>query len=90
MARYGLGQDEGLSNLKDRQLVPPPVMVHPNRWRFDQLLAWEEKRMELAEAVLEALVDPCRDTVSSSPTQATTACGWRSRPVLCLRAPRDN
>lgn len=55
MARYGWGRTKGYQNLKDRSLVPPPVMTHPDRWRLDQLLAWEEKRMELAEAALGAL-----------------------------------
>ena len=53
MARYGWGKTKGYQNLKDRELVPPPVMTHPDRWRLDQLLAWEEKRMALAEAALE-------------------------------------
>lgn len=50
MARYGWGKTKGYQNLKDRELVPAPVMTHPDRWRLDQLLAWEEKRMALAEA----------------------------------------
>jgi hypothetical protein len=54
--RYGWGKTKGYQNLKDRSLVPAPVMTHPDRWRLDQLLAWEEKRMALAEAALEALV----------------------------------
>ena len=58
MARYGWGKTKGYQNLKDRELVPAPVMTHPDRWRLDQLLAWEEKRMALAEAALEALVAP--------------------------------
>jgi hypothetical protein len=58
MARYGWGKTKGYQNLKDHELVPPPVMTHPDRWRLDQLLAWEEKRMALAEAALEALVAP--------------------------------
>ncbi|MFC5728885.1 MULTISPECIES: hypothetical protein [Nocardioides] len=61
MARYGWGKTKGYQNLKDRSLVPPPVMTHPDRWRLDQLLAWEEKRMELAEAALKALVAPDRE-----------------------------
>lgn len=56
MARYGWGKTKGYQNLKDRSLVPAPVMTHPDRWRLDQLLAWEEKRMALAEAALEALL----------------------------------
>lgn len=60
MARYGWGKTKGYQNLKDRELVPPPVITHPDRWRLDQLLAWEEKRMELAEAALEALLAPDR------------------------------
>jgi len=64
MARYGWGKTKGYQILKDRELVPPPVMTHPNRWRLDQLLACEEKRMALAEAALEALVTPGRDEVS--------------------------
>ena len=60
MRRYGWGKTKGYQNLKDRELVPPPVMTHPDRWRLDQLLAWEGKRMALAEAALEALVAPER------------------------------
>ena len=66
MARYGWGKTKGYPNLKDRELVPPPVMTHPDRWRLDQLLAWEEKRMALAEAALEALITPDREPSSVS------------------------
>ncbi|WP_248580631.1 hypothetical protein [Nocardioides sp. InS609-2] len=64
MRRYGWGKTKGYRNLKDRELVPPPVMTHPDRWRLDQLLAWEEKRMALAQAALEALVAPDRDEMT--------------------------
>jgi hypothetical protein len=64
MARYGWGKTKGYQNLKDRELVPPPVMTHPDRWRLDQLLAWEERRMELAAAALEALIAPEREATS--------------------------
>lgn len=50
MARYGWGKTKGYQNLKDRDLLPPPVMTHPDRWRLDQLLAWEDHRIESAEA----------------------------------------
>ena len=60
IARYGWGKTKGYQNLKDRELVPPPVMTHPDRWRLDQLLAWEERRMAMAEAALRALLDPDR------------------------------
>ena len=63
MARYGWGKTKGYQNLKDRTLVPAPVVTHPDRWRLDQLLAWEEKRMELAEPALKTLVAPERDEV---------------------------
>jgi hypothetical protein len=66
MARYGWGKTKGYQNLKDRELVPPPVMTHPDRWRLDQLLAWEEKRMELAEAALQSLAAPDREEVNLS------------------------
>ena len=56
MARYGWGKTKGYQNLKDHELVPPPVMTHPDRWRLDQRLAWEEKRIALAEAALSALL----------------------------------
>ncbi len=59
--RYDWGKTKGYQNLKDRGLVPPPVMTHPDRWRLDQLLAWEEKRIALAEAGLEALLSPHRE-----------------------------
>ncbi|MFC4783360.1 hypothetical protein ACT8ZV_02720 [Nocardioides sp. MAHUQ-72] len=64
MARYGWGKTKGYQNLKDRELVPPPVMTHPDRWRLDQLLAWEEKRMELAQAALDALVALEREPIA--------------------------
>lgn len=60
MRRYGWGKTKGYQNLKDRELVPPPVMTHPDRWRLDQLLAWEKRRMAMAEAALMALVEPDR------------------------------
>lgn len=64
IARYGWGKTRGYQHLKDRSDVPPPVMTHPDRWRLDQLLAWEEKRMALAEAAMDALVTPERDPAS--------------------------
>jgi hypothetical protein len=60
MARYW-GKTKGYQKLKDRELVPAPVMTHPDRWRLDQLLAWEQERMALAEAALEAPVAPDRE-----------------------------
>jgi predicted DNA-binding transcriptional regulator AlpA len=60
MRRYGWAKTKGYQNLKDRDLVPPPVMTRPDRWRIDQLLAWGERRIALAEATLEALVAPER------------------------------
>jgi hypothetical protein len=62
--RYGWGKTKGYQNLKDRTLVPPPVVTHPDRWRLDQLLAWEEKRIARAEAALAALVAPERQDVT--------------------------
>ncbi len=64
MRRYGWGKTKGYQNLKDRELVPPPVMTHPDRWRLDQLLAWEENRMARAQAALEALVARDREPPS--------------------------
>ena len=61
MSRYARGKTKGYQNLKDRSLVPPPVMTHPDRWRLDQLLAWEERRMAMAEAALKALLAPGRE-----------------------------
>jgi hypothetical protein len=39
-------------------------MTHPDRWRLDQLLAREAKRVALAEAALMALVAPDREPTS--------------------------
>ena len=64
MRRYDWGKTKGYQNLKDRSLVPPPVMTHPDRWRLDQLLVWEERRMAMAEVALQALVDPDRRSES--------------------------
>ena len=66
MRRYGLGKTKGYQNLKNYDLVPPPVMTHPDRWRLDQLLTWEEKRMAMAEAALEALLAPDREEATVS------------------------
>lgn len=52
--RYDWGKTKGYQNLRDRSLVPAPVMTHPDRWRLDQLLAWEEHRMAMAEEALVA------------------------------------
>ncbi|RJS47748.1 hypothetical protein [Nocardioides cavernaquae] len=62
--RYDWGKTKGYQNLKDRSLVPPPVMTHPDRWRLDQLLTWEERRIALAEAALKVLVAPEREQVA--------------------------
>ena len=58
MARYGWGKTKGYQNLKNRDLVPPPMMTHPDRWRLDQLIAWEERRRASAEAALDARATP--------------------------------
>ncbi len=64
IARYGGGKTQGYQNLKDRSLVPPPGMTHPDRWRLDQLLPWEEKRMALADEALETLFAPGREDLT--------------------------
>jgi len=66
MQRYGWGRTKGYQNLKRRDLVPPPVVTQPDRWRLDQLLAWEERRMALAEAEFETFIaaDPEPQNVS--------------------------
>lgn len=62
MSRYGWGKTKGYQNLKDRELVPAPVMTHPDLWRLDQLLAWEERRM--AKAQVETFLAPDREPLS--------------------------
>lgn len=57
MQRYNWGKSRGYMNLKDRDLMPPPVMTHPDRWRLDQLQRWEEFRMERAERKLAKLAE---------------------------------
>lgn len=52
MARYGWGKTKGYQNLKDRELVPPPVVGHPDRWRLDQLLTWEDRRIVTASIAI--------------------------------------
>lgn len=58
MARYGWGKTKGYQNLKDRDLVPPPVMTHPDRWRLDQLLVWEDRRIESAVTAIGLAARP--------------------------------
>lgn len=74
MSRYGLGKTKGYQNLKDRALVPPPVMSHPDRWRLDQLLGWEDRRIAAADSELLPLPDPGRDRLKGllPPPKRTT------------------
>jgi hypothetical protein len=58
MARYGWGKTKGYQNLKDRSLVPAPVMTHPGRWRLDQLLTWEDRRIESAATAIDPAARP--------------------------------
>lgn len=60
MARYGWGKTKGYQNLKDRELVPPPVMRNPNRWRLDQLLTWEDHRIALTQEATSKPTEPNR------------------------------
>jgi hypothetical protein len=62
MRRYGWGKTKGYQNLKNRDLVPPPVMTHPDRWRLDQLLAWEDRR--IASELID-LITPTRPSLES-------------------------
>jgi hypothetical protein len=48
MVRYRWRATQGYQNLKNRDRTPP-TMEHPNRWRLDQMLAWEDKRIARAE-----------------------------------------
>lgn len=53
MRRYGWGRTKGYQNLKNRDLIPPPVVTHPDRWRLDQLLAWEDRRIAAGACLLD-------------------------------------
>ncbi len=50
MLRYGWGKTRGYQHLRDRELIPPPVLTHPDRWRLDQLQRWEDHRIAQAES----------------------------------------
>lgn len=65
MDRHGWGKTKGYQNLKNRDLVPPPVMTHPDRWRLDQLLAWEDRRIAASEDELIKLITPARESLES-------------------------
>lgn len=58
--------------------MPPPVMTHPDRWRLDQLLAYEEKRIALAVAEVGALVSPQREPANISDLLPSPKRGPRS------------
>jgi hypothetical protein len=63
MRRYRWGKTKGYQNLKDRKLVPPPVMTHHDRWRLDQLMASEDQRIAAAgpDRQLDPRCDGLRD-----------------------------
>lgn len=58
-----LGQDARLSAPQGPHAHPATGDDPPERWPLDQLLAWEEKRIALAESALESLVAPTREEV---------------------------
>src|SRR3954468_6609909 len=60
-------------------------MTHPDRWRRDQILAGEEKRMALAEASLDALVTPDREPTSVSDLLPKPKRRWSARPIRAVR-----
>lgn len=66
MARYRWSKTKGYQNLKDRELVPAPVMTHPDRWRLDQLLAWEDRRIALAHEHVSSVQDARSKPVDSN------------------------
>lgn len=67
MARYRWSKTKGYQNLKKRELVPPPVVQNPDRWRLDQLLAWEDQRF------LQAQEELTRSTRKSTAAAEETA-----------------
>ncbi|GAA1604532.1 hypothetical protein GCM10009789_68140 [Kribbella sancticallisti] len=62
IARYRWGHRRGYQNLQDRELVPPPVVRHPDRWRLDQLLANEDRHIALSEKEVERLMAASQPT----------------------------
>lgn len=53
MQRYRWSKTKGYQNLKDRDLVPPPVVTNPNRWRLDHLMTWENRKSNGAQSAEE-------------------------------------
>jgi hypothetical protein len=76
MGRYRWGATQGYQNLKNRDLTPS-AMEHLNRWRLDQMLAWEDKRIARAEK--EALEKPARPESAVAPVRELTRRRWRRR-----------
>lgn len=69
MNRYGWGQTRGYQNLKDRDLVPEPVMKRPNRWRLDQLLAHEDRRIAQTQKRASTSTETVHDARTETHTQ---------------------
>ena len=70
MHRYGWGKTRGYQNLKDRGLDPPPAVTHPDRWRLDQLLAWEDRHMAAAEMDLAPRPRPALGDLLPAPKRS--------------------
>lgn len=49
MARYRWSRSKEYEKLKDPELVPLPLMTGPDRWRLDQILRHEDRRVEELE-----------------------------------------
>lgn len=56
------------------------MVAHPDRWRLDQLLAWEEKRLALAEAASDSRVSPKREAAGIADLLPQSA--LRARPIV--------
>ncbi len=77
IARYGWGKTKGYQNLKNRDLIPPPVMTHPDRWRLDHLLIWEDRHIA---PMVAAAVEAANSTVASLALEARFPAPKRTHP----------
>ena len=88
IARYRWSRSKGYQNLKDRELVPAPVMRRPDRWRLDQLMAWEDRRFAEAMKPAKAAAKSTQKSTSMTSVQHDLDSDAHRRLAALLPQPR--
>ena len=90
MRPCGWAKSKDFQNLKNRDLVAPPVMTHPDRWRLARFLRplhASDAHIPLRTSALRSRT-PCRAIPTELP--GSTRCWQRIKLPRGLRQPKTN